>query len=146
MTKATMIKNYKCFSVAEAYIIGFVYDGQVYMLETSNIRPSFLNVETASRNQGLNLRFRLKKAQKESLMKKNPVCLGSASILESGKYNKGENFERAVTEYFNQTWKKDTIPFYVDGDITVNNKKIQIKFDGATLTNTKQIKKLKGER
>lgn len=143
MTKATMIKNYKRFSVADTYIIGFVYGGQIYMLETSSIRPSFLNVEVASRNQGFNLRFRLKKAQKEALMKKSPVCLGEASLLEAEKYNKGEIFEKLVTEYFGQVWVKDTIPFYKDGDITVDGRKIQIKLDSATLTNTKQIEKLK---
>ena len=76
-------------------------------------------------------------------MKKEPICLGGASMLESEKYNKGEIFEKIVTEYFGQEWKKDTIPFWEQGDINVDGKEIQIKFDGATLMNTKQVKKLK---
>ena len=39
--------------------------------------------------------------------------------------------------------KKDTVPFYKDGDITVDGKKIQIKLDSATLMNTKQIARLR---
>ena len=52
-------------------------------------------------------------------------------------------FKKAITEYFGQEWKKDTVPFWIQGDIRVNNTEIQIKFDGATLLNTKQIAKFK---
>lgn len=143
MTKTTLIRNYRKYSVADSYILGFIVDKMLYMLEVAEIAPRFLNVEEASRNQGENLRLRLKKAHKASLMKKQPICLGSADCLVADKYNKGEIFEKLVTEYFGQTWKKDTVPFYKDGDITVNGKKIQIKLDSATLMNTKQIKNIK---
>ena len=142
MNKNTMIRNYRKFSVADSYILGFIYDKMLYMLEVAEIAPRFLNVEEASRNQGENLRLRLKKAHKASLMKKQPICLGSADCLNAEKYNKGEIFEKLVTEYFGQEWKKDVVPFYVDGDLNVNGKKIQIKLDSATLMNTKQLKKL----
>ena len=143
MTKTTLIRNYRKYSVADSYILGFIYDKMLYMLEVAEIAPRFLNVEEASRNQGENLRLRLKKAHKVSLMKKQPICLGSADCLNAEKYNKGEIFEKLVTEYFGQVWKKDTVPFYKDGDITVNGKKIQIKLDSATLMNTKQIARLR---
>lgn len=143
MTKNSMINTYRKYSVADSYILGFVVDKMLYMLEVAEIAPRFLNVEEASRNQGENLRLRLRKAHKASLMKKAPICLGSADCLNAEKYNKGEIFEKLVTEYFGQVWKKDTIPFYKDGDITVNGKKIQIKLDSATLMNTKQIKNIK---
>lgn len=138
-----MINTYRKYSVADSYILGFVVDKMLYMLEVAEIAPRFLNVEEASRNQGENLRLRLRKAHKISLMKKSPICLGSADCLNAEKYNKGEIFEKLVTEYFGQVWKKDTVPFYKDGDITVNGKKIQIKLDSATLMNTKQIKNIK---
>lgn len=142
MTKQTLIRNYRKYSVADSYILGFIVNKMLYMLEVAEIAPRFLNIEEASRNQGENLRLRLKKAHKASLMKKQPICLGSADCLNAEKYNKGEIFEKLVTEYFGQVWKKDTVPFYVDGDINVNGKKIQIKLDSATLMNTKQLKKL----
>ena len=40
-------------------------------------------------------------------------------------------------------WEKDNVPFWVQGDIEVNGKQIQIKLDSATLMNTKQIAKLR---
>lgn len=142
MKKATMIKWYRKFSAANSYIVGFVLDGVLYMVEMTHIAPRFLNVEEASRNQGMNLRLRLKRAQKEALAKK-AICLGDADVLTTGKYNKGENFEKVVTEYFGQEWEKDTVPFYVKGDICLDGKEVQIKLDTATLTNEKMLNKLK---
>lgn len=144
MTKANMIKTYRQFSAADNYILGFVYEKMLYMVRVAEIMPRYLNVEEASRNQGENLRLRLKKAHKAQLMKKAPICLGSADCLNDSKYNKGEVFEKLVTEYYGQTWVKDTIPFWVQGDINLNGEEVQIKLDSATLMNTKQIAKLKG--
>lgn len=144
MTKATMIKNYRKLSAADSYILGFIFNKMLYFVEVAEIMPRFLTVEEASRNQGENLRLRIRKAYKESLMKKNPICLGSADLLNQEKYNKGEIFEKLVTEYFGQTWVKDTIPFWVQGDINVEGREVQIKLDSATLMNTKQIKKFRG--
>jgi len=141
MTKTTMIKNYRRYSAADSYIVGFTFEKMLYFVEMDEIAPRFLNVEEASRNQGENLRLRLKKNHKESLVKK-AVCLGTADDLVADKYNKGEIFEKMVTEFFGQVWEKDTIPFWVQGDINLNGKEVQIKLDSATLMNTKQIKKL----
>lgn len=142
MVKRTMMKWYEKFSAADGYIVGFVLDKMLYMVEMERIAPRFLNVEEASRNQGDNLRLRLKKAQKQSLVKK-AICLGSADVLTADKYNKGELFEKAVTEYYGQEWEKDTIPFYMQGDINVNGRELQIKLDSATLANSKMLEKLK---
>jgi len=142
MTKQTLIRNYRKYSAADAYIVGFIYNAMLYFVEMAEIAPRFLNVEEASRGQGDNLRLRLKKAHKASLVK-NAVCLGSADALVADKYNKGEIFEKMVTEYFGQTWKKDTIPFYVQGDIRIDNKEVQIKLDSATLVNEKMLNKIK---
>jgi hypothetical protein len=138
-----MINTYRKYSAADNYILGFVYDKMLYMVRVAEIMPRYLNVEAASRNQGENLRLRLKKAHKAQLMRKAPICLGSADSLISDKYNKGEIFEKMVTEYYGQEWKKDTVPFWVQGDINLNGEEVQIKLDGATLVNTKQIEKFK---
>jgi hypothetical protein len=139
-----MIKTYRQFSAADNYILGFVYEKMLYMVRVAEIMPRYLQVGQASRDRGENLRLRLKKAHKEQLMKKAPICLGSADCLNDSKYNKGEVFERLVTEYYGQEWKKDSVPFWVQGDINLNGEEVQIKLDSATLINTKQIARLKG--
>lgn len=141
MTKQTMIRNYRKYSAADSYIVGFTFEKNLYFVEMSEIAPRFLNVEEASRNQGENLRLRLKKAHKQSLVK-NAVCLGSSDALVADKYNKGEIFEKLVTEFFGQVWEKDNVPFWIQGDINLDGREVQIKLDSATLMNTKQLKKL----
>lgn len=81
MTKQTMIRNYRKFSAADGYILGFPYKGEVYMVTVEEIMPRFLTVEVASRNQGDNLRLRLRKAHIESFMKKIPyTCVLYATL------------------------------------------------------------------
>ena len=144
MTKQTFVKTYRNYSAADSYILGFTYNKNLYMIEVAEIMPRFLSVEEASRNQGENLRLRIRKKYKEQLLRKGAICIGSADDLTAEKYNKGEIFEKLVTEHFGQTWEKDTIPFWVQGDINVDGREIQIKLDSATLMNTKQISKLRG--
>lgn len=141
MKKATMIKHYRSHSAADEYIIGFTNDKMLYFVRLPEILPRWLNVEEASRNQGQNLRLRIRKKDKTTLLNKGAICLGPSSLLKQDKYNKGEIFEKLVTEYYGQKWSKDTIPFWVQGDIKINNIEIQIKLDTATLMNTKQIEK-----
>lgn len=141
--KDIMIANYERFSKADRYIVGFVYRKALYMTTCDRIADELLVVEQASRNQGDNLRLRIRKAHKEMLLAES-VCLGSADLLTGDKYNKGELFEKVVTEYYGQTWVKDNIPFYVQGDIRINGVEIQIKLDGATLLNSKMMNKLLG--
>ena len=47
-----------------------------------------------------------------------------------------------ITEYFNQEWKKDSVPFWMDGDITINKVPYQIKFESASFINEKLLAKL----
>ena len=68
--------------------------------------------------------------------------LCSVDELTVSKYNRGENFERVITETLTETvWVKDSIPFYRQGDIQLNGEEIQIKFDAAELTNEKTLKR-----
>ena len=141
MTKETMIRNYRRISAADAYILGFADKGQLYMAESTSVPPRYISFEQASRGQGYSLRLRLKKAWKTQLLKK-AICLGSAEGLTADtKYNKGENFERIVSNYYGIEWHKDNEAFTKCGDISVNGVEIQIKFDGATFTTESTLKK-----
>ena len=70
MTKQTLIRNYRKYSVADSYIVGFIFKGMLYFVEVAEIAPRFLNVEQASRNQGFNLRLRIKAEYRAKLAKK----------------------------------------------------------------------------
>ena len=140
MKKATMIRHYRKHSAADSYIIGFIYDSLLYAIKMDEIAPRLLVETQASRGAGSQLRLRIKKKYKEQLLRKGAICFGSANLLLDEKYNKGEKFEQIISEYYGQTWEKDSIPFWQSGDINVMGEEIQIKLDSASLLNEKQIR------
>ena len=141
MERLEMLAYYEKFNKAEKYIIGFSHKGQVYMQLVDGLNPEMITLETASKNQGQSLRFRPKSAHKAEMLA-SAICLGALEMLLDDKYNKGEMFEKIVTEHYGQAWHKDTVPFHKAGDINVNGIEIQIKFEKAALATSKTIEKL----
>ena len=113
---------------------------------TSEILPYVLKLDKASRGQGYSIRFSPNTDQKLLLIAKGATVLCSQmyfdTVVNNSKYNKGEIFERMVTEYYGQEWTKDNVPFTEDGDLTVNGITYQIKYEKATFTNEKTLAKM----
>lgn len=144
MTKETMIKNYRKFSAADGYILGFIYKHEVYMIEVEEIMPRYMRVEHESSKKGgcAKLQLRLPQNYQKQLMRKGAICLGNEEIL-NGEYNKGVEFERLVSEMNGQTFRgKDNVPFYVEGDLEIDGRQVQIKFNGAQIVVERTLKKL----
>lgn len=142
-----MINRYNKKSYTHNYIYGFFFQNLVYMVETTaESMPYILKLDKASRGQGYSLRFCPTMAQKTLLLSKGAKVLCSKEFFETSvkesKYNKGEIFEKLVTESFGQVWEKDNVPFTEDGDLTVNGIAYQIKFEKATFTNEKTLARL----
>lgn len=146
MTKdVRLIRDYRALSAADTYVIGFIYDKKVYMLETAEIMPRFIKVERESAKNGgrMALRFRLTNSLKEQLIRKGAECIGDDTLINDAKYNKGEAFERIVTEKYGQVWEKDNLPFWAGGDIHYNGTEIQVKFENATIVTERAIENAK---
>lgn len=142
-----MIDKYNELSYTHNYIFGFYFQNNVYMVEaTSEILPYILKLDKASRGQGYSIRFSPNNAQKAVLLAKGAQVICSKEFFETSvkesKYNKGEIFEKMVTESFGQEWEKDNVPFTEDGDLTTNGIAYQIKFEKATFTNEKTLAKM----
>lgn len=141
----SMVSAYIKASYAHNYIFGYTYKGNVYMTITpADIVPAVCTQDTASRGGGYSVRFKPNKQQKEILITAYPTTLICSETYfneqyNSLKYNKGEIFEKLVTEYYNQKWTKDNISFTKDGDITINNVAYQIKYEKATFCNEKSL-------
>ena len=141
-----LIDNYNALSFTHNYIFGFEYKKTIYYgYFTSEILPYVLTVDTASRGCGKCLKFKPTTAQKV-LMLTDCKILCSANYFEeiaaNSKYNRGEIFEKLVTEKHGQEWKKDNVPFTVDGDLTVDGIAYQIKFNKASFINEKTLARL----
>ena len=141
-----MIQKYIEKAFAHWYILGFFYKGLVYMVITDEtILSSIMKRDRASRGQGYSLRFSPNRKQKKVLLEKaQTICSKKffEEIQKGSRYNKGEIFEKMVTELYEQDWKKDNTPFTEAGDITVNGIAYQIKFEKATFTNEKTLARL----
>ena len=142
----SMINRYNELSYTHMYMLGFEFQGNIYMTITdSNILPYVLKLDKASRGAGYALRFCPNKAQKVLLLPEAQLICSKKffeETVKNSKYNKGEIFEKMVTELYGQVWKKDNIPFTEDGDITVNNTPYQIKFQKGTFINEKQLARM----
>ena len=69
--------------------------------------------------------------------------MGTLEELESGEYNRGVMFEKMVYESNGQEFRgKDSVPFHVAGDITLNDKEVQVKYLHARICYDKTLKKL----
>jgi len=145
MKKDTMIRNYRKFSAADAYILGFVYQHELYMATVEEIMPRFMKVERESSKKGGHQKLQLRLNNKYMLQlirRHNAVCLGSEKLLD-GRYNKGVEFERLVSELNGIEYRgKDNVPFYKAGDLSVDGKEFQIKLNGAQIVVETTLKKL----
>ena len=148
MTLNEMITTYNAFSAADAYIFGFIVNHLLYYIRFDGHLPTeLLKFDRASSKKGGMAKVRVKatSAVKQALIASGKaVLLGAASILDTDdKYNKGERFERVITERLTgEEWHKDSIPFTEAGDIEYGGKQIQIKLDQAELTNEKILTKI----
>ena len=146
MTKATMIKNYRKFSGAESYIIGFIYKHQLYMIKVAEIMPRYMSVEHSSSKTGRvpKLQLTINNSHKEQMIRKGAICLGSEDLVVCDDLNKGFAFERLVSEFYGIEYRgQDNVGFWVGGDLEVNGEQIQVKFQGAQIVAEKTLERLK---
>lgn len=142
-----LVDGYNALAYTHNYMFGFEDRGTIYCaIADSKVLKSVCTLDKASRGAGYSLRFKPNKAQKEFLktFELLPICstLYFKQTVAESKYNKGELFEKLMTEYFGQIWEKDNVPFTEDGDLTVNGIAYQIKFEKATFTNEKSLRKM----
>lgn len=144
-----MVKTYNDKAFTHEYIFGIDYKGNIYMVKTtSQLLALVLKLDKASRGKGYSLRFKPNNKVRELLLSQGAELICSTetfkSLVAESKYNKGEIFERLVTERFGQTWTKDSVPFTEDGDITVDGIAYQIKYEQATFLTEAQMLRLRG--
>lgn len=148
MTLTEMINLYNALSAADGYIVGFILNHLLYYVKFDGHLPTeILKFDRASSKRGgmAKVRVRLTADIRKALVTNGQAVLMGAEtlLMTEDRYNKGERFERIITETLTATqWVKDSIPFNVAGDIELNGKQIQIKFDDAELTNEKTLKRI----
>ena len=146
MEQMEMETRYDARSAAHVYALGFRFDQKLYVqkLSFTELRRYF-KLDRASSKRGGFAKIRIKLTAKDRAeLSATAELIGAEDLLMADPaHNKGENFERILTELWTgERWVKDSVPFWVAGDIRVNGVEIQIKLDGAELTNEKILGKL----
>ena len=146
MTMNEMAIAYSKRSAAHKYALGFVYNGHLYVVTLSFAELSrFFKLDRASSKRGgfAKIRIKLTSADRAELTEIAELIGAESLLTKDAAHNKGENFERELTERWTaETWVKDSIPFWMAGDIKVNGENVQVKLDGAELTNEKILSRI----
>ncbi len=150
-----LLDGYNAVAYTHNYIFGFEYKKVIYMATTDKATLPFVcKLDKAGRGYGYSLRFTPTVEQKLLLLANaQPICSAKyfnelcdeKYVNEKGKltkYNRGEVFEKLVTEKFGQIWVKDNVPFTEAGDIEIEGIAYQIKFEKATFCNEKSLANL----
>lgn len=145
--KKMLQDGYNKLAYTNHYILVYSLNGTVFFtIGTHELVDRVTCLDKASRGAGYALRFKPNKAQKMMLLVENatPICSTEFfnDTVANSKYNKGEIAEKFVTEYFGQVWEKDNIPYTEAGDIEVDGIAYQIKYEKATFTNEKSLRKM----
>ena len=152
MTNPTMfemlLNSYNRFAYTDKYIIGFPYKGVVYYgFTTAETFDRFLSLDTSGHHQGFILRFKPRNSEKLAMLTAcNMKPLVSVEyfngLVADSKYNRGEMFEKLITEMLGQEWVKDCVPFNEAGDIEVDGVAYQIKYEKSGLATENTLTKL----
>ena len=139
--KNEMTTAYAAHSAAHSYWFGFILSGLLYVvagMTFDELSAYFKNDRAASSKGGFRkIRIRATVADCAALLPK-ALLIGSADLLNDPHWNKGEMFEKIVVEMFTtEKWAKDSTPFFLAGDAVINGENVQIKLNGAELTNEK---------
>lgn len=140
-----MRRDYERFTAAEGYAIGFHIGDDVYCAMLDTIPRRFTRVQKeckrAGGGYGLYINVRTKKAKNELI--KKAIKVGTMADLR-GQYNRGVMFEKLIYELNGQTFRgKDNVRFTEGGDIVINGKEIQVKYEHARICYDKTLTKLK---
>ena len=142
----TLMNWYDAHSAAHRYDIGFTLDGELYSVIRDELPRGWLRLDRMSSKRGgwAKVRVRIPAAVKRELVLSGEAAhRGPATMMDfADSYNNGEHYERVETEAAGQTWVKDSVPFWVAGDIRVDGCEVQIKFDGAEVVNERMMARL----
>ena len=146
MTMNEMATRYNERAGAHTYALGFVFGGSLYAQKLSfEELGRFFKLDRASSKRGGFAKIRIKLTAKDRAeLSATAELIGAEDLLtKDSAHNKGENFERELTERWTaETWVKDSVPFWVAGDIRVDGVEVQVKLDGAELTNERTLARI----
>lgn len=145
---AALCAAYTAHTAAQVVILGYDIGGTVFAAEipVNIVLTEFAGISMTSDSIPVK-RMRVKPLTKKSAVLFNsfspfPVCsfaeLTARAQSEHGG-NRGEAFEKIITEYYHGTAAAENTPFWISGDFRANNTEYQVKFCNATIVHEKHL-------
>lgn len=139
-----LLKVYEDTTAAVWTLLVFQLAGRAYAARLNAITADMVTLDRESSQNGgaTKLRFKLSNRQKVALIEAGAEEVGNIADILSLQKNKGNAVECwATRRYMGIEWVKDSIPYYMQGDIQVNGEEVQVKFENASLTNVSVMEK-----
>lgn len=136
----TLLKIYEETTAAAWTLLVFQLNGRAYAARLNAIALDMVTLDRESTQNGgwTKLKLHLTNAQKVALIDAGAEEVGDIADILALQKNKGNAVECwATRRYMGIEWSKDSIPYYVQGDIRVGGEEVQVKFENASLTNCK---------
>lgn len=136
----TLLKIYEETTAAAWTLLVFQLNGRAYAARLNAIAQDMVTLDRESTQNGgwTKLKLHLTNAQKVALIDAGAEEVGDIADILALQKNKGNAVECwATRRYMGIEWTKDSIPYYVQGDIRVGGEEVQVKFENASLTNCK---------
>lgn len=151
-----MRKQYEQFTAAEGYIIGFRNGDKVYAISIDKIPRRYTRIQKESKSNGGGYGLYIKITEPSILAEIMPKAYYVCELVdlidneghldkkgELKHFNKGVMFEKKIWELNGMEFRgKDSVRFYESGDITINGKEIQVKFEWARICYDRTLKRL----
>ena len=148
-------KAYMDFSASKHFIVGGIIGDVVKFafVEPNDLVNNFTFVTGSKSGNGGNraLRFKFSKSIKEKVDNEGVTLCSKAEFEElasslcKARANRGEAFEKLVTEYFGQVWTRSNDDFTKCGDIVINGIHYQIKTHKGLFSNERTLMNLLAE-
>lgn len=132
----SIIRCYNAHIVAEQTLVAFCYKKQWYMFMCDHVKPSWCKLSISSRKSGHRVKANIAFTDplREMFLRKYDCTPIPNEAMKAVPRSKGHSFEKYVTETMcHEEWKRDNIPFYVQGDVVLNGKQVQVKAEKAQI-------------
>lgn len=143
MTYTELLEGYGATAAAHVYALGFTLDRHLYVVRMSYselVRYTKPDRMSSKRGGWAKVRVRLSADERRALVERAELLGGAELLLLDADHNRGENLERELTErWLHKSWVKDSVPYWVRGDLRVAGVEVQVKLDGAELTNERAV-------
>lgn len=142
---AWMLSTYEANSAADEYWFGFILDHMVYVVKNIGFDglAKYFKKDVASSKRGGFTKIRIR-AKVDELRELLPIATALCTEEEFRSLNRnvGRAFEKLIyARYTTEEWVADSVPFFKAGDVRIDGKEIQLKFNDAELTNEKILKR-----